>query len=236
MTTHGIIYGRVGWMYYVDGKPPLFTHPPYPADVNGEGRRFVIWGQMKNSEQDYKSYIQSHEWRERAYQAKERTNYRCQLCNEKGDNSSLHAHHRTYKRLGNELPEDITVLCSDCHAKFHDKLPSIPPTKPTKKLTIYKKILVTQSRTIVVRVYSYGSKTSQFILAKDAEKILRSYSGVDDYVIVCGRNILRQGSNLINISKEMISRLSHLDIDVTVYDGGKTIELEKDNYIFSGAI
>lgn len=69
---------------------------------------------------NYREYIQSPEWHERAEAAKERAGHRCRLCNIKG---SLHAHHRTYERLGKELPEDITVLCDDCHAKFHDIIP-----------------------------------------------------------------------------------------------------------------
>lgn len=71
-----------------------------------------------NKEQ-YKEYIASGEWKRRAEEAKERAGYRCQVCNSDGE---IHAHHRTYERLGAELPEDITVLCSNCHAVFHDKL------------------------------------------------------------------------------------------------------------------
>lgn len=69
---------------------------------------------------DYHKYIQSDEWKQKADDAKERADHKCQICN---SNGTLHAHHRTYERLGNELPEDITVLCSGCHGKFHDKIP-----------------------------------------------------------------------------------------------------------------
>ena len=65
----------------------------------------------------YEEYIKSTRWQMKADDAKERANYRCQLCNV--NVSTLHAHHRTYERLGNELPEDITVLCPECHRKFH---------------------------------------------------------------------------------------------------------------------
>ena len=72
----------------------------------------------------YAEYINSKEWRAKARDAKQRAGYRCQICNKVGNDLTLNAHHRTYKRLGHELPMDITVLCRDCHAKFHDKLPS----------------------------------------------------------------------------------------------------------------
>jgi len=70
---------------------------------------------------NYSEYIKSIEWRSRADDAKERAGYRCQLCNVHQREAALHAHHRTYERLGCELPGDITVLCKDCHAKLHDK-------------------------------------------------------------------------------------------------------------------
>ena len=66
----------------------------------------------------YEDYIQSERWKEKAYRAKKRAGFRCQLCNQGGE---LHAHHRTYVRLGYELPMDLTVLCSTCHEVFHDE-------------------------------------------------------------------------------------------------------------------
>lgn len=65
---------------------------------------------------DYYTYINSPEWQERAYQAKIDADYHCQVCYGTKD---LHAHHRTYIRLGHELPSDLTVLCADCHELFH---------------------------------------------------------------------------------------------------------------------
>ncbi len=64
---------------------------------------------------DYYTYIQSDRWRQKANQAKQRAGYRCQICNRSASETQLDAHHRTYERLGNEAPEDITVLCRDCH-------------------------------------------------------------------------------------------------------------------------
>ena len=68
---------------------------------------------------DYKWYIQSFIWKAKAHRAKELAGFKCQLCNA---NQELHAHHRTYDQLGFEKIEDITVLCADCHAKFHNKI------------------------------------------------------------------------------------------------------------------
>jgi len=70
----------------------------------------------------YQEYLQSDKWRQKADNAKERVGWHCQVCNASGIQNQLHAHHRTYENLGNEPPEDITVLCRKCHALFHDKL------------------------------------------------------------------------------------------------------------------
>lgn len=68
----------------------------------------------------YETYIQSPEWRAKANAAKQRAGFRCQVCNRPASQVQLDAHHRTYDRLGNELPEDITVLCHDCHKLFSE--------------------------------------------------------------------------------------------------------------------
>lgn len=67
---------------------------------------------------DYYSYIQSEEWRQRANAAKHRAGHRCQVCNRPSRDVTLDAHHRTYERLGNEDPDDITVLCRNCHELY----------------------------------------------------------------------------------------------------------------------
>lgn len=63
----------------------------------------------------YREYLKSKEWKEKSESAKERANYRCQICN---SNSNLETHHRTYERVGSELPEDLTVLCKECHQLY----------------------------------------------------------------------------------------------------------------------
>lgn len=64
----------------------------------------------------YADYLQSDHWRQVRSLALERADYRCQICNSK---FRLDAHHRTYERIGAEFPEDVTVLCHDCHGRHH---------------------------------------------------------------------------------------------------------------------
>lgn len=73
----------------------------------------------QDRKQSYKDYLQSPEWREKATAAKEKAGWKCQICNRDGNYSTLNAHHRTYERVRNELPEDLIVLCGGCHEVFH---------------------------------------------------------------------------------------------------------------------
>jgi hypothetical protein len=66
--------------------------------------------------EQYREYLQTSEWRERADAVKARFGGRCALCN---GTDWLEAHHRTYERVFHELPEDLTALCADCHRAYH---------------------------------------------------------------------------------------------------------------------
>jgi hypothetical protein len=66
------------------------------------------------------AYLCSEKWKKKREAALIRADHRCVICNSA---EALHVHHRTYERLGAELPGDLTVLCGDCHAHFHFKLP-----------------------------------------------------------------------------------------------------------------
>jgi uncharacterized protein YlaI len=75
---------------------------------------------------DMKAYLQTSAWKIRRDAAVLRDGGRCVICNSKDD---LQVHHRTYERLGNELPQDLTTLCGECHAHFHFKLPEFMPSE-----------------------------------------------------------------------------------------------------------
>jgi 5-methylcytosine-specific restriction endonuclease McrA len=67
---------------------------------------------------EYASYLETDGWHARRDAARRRAGDRCQLCNTA--HGALEVHHRTYERVGAEQPMDLTALCADCHAKFHD--------------------------------------------------------------------------------------------------------------------
>lgn len=71
---------------------------------------------------DYHSYIRSREWEIKATSAKCSAGWRCEECSRSGNRTTLHAHHKTYKRLYNEQKRDIQVLCDPCHKREHGRL------------------------------------------------------------------------------------------------------------------
>ena len=64
----------------------------------------------------YSEYLQTAAWEETRQAALQRSGGHCALCPREG--VPLEVHHRTYERLGEELPEDLTVLCSICHEVY----------------------------------------------------------------------------------------------------------------------
>jgi len=66
---------------------------------------------------DYQAYITSSAWRNSpARQAElKAAGYRCRICYRPGTEVELQVHHRTYERLGCELPGDLLCVCAECH-------------------------------------------------------------------------------------------------------------------------
>lgn len=66
----------------------------------------------------YAAYLRSPTWRAKREGALKNSWFRCEECGSQG--SDLHVHHVTYDRVGgDERPEDLQVLCSDCHYYHH---------------------------------------------------------------------------------------------------------------------
>lgn len=65
---------------------------------------------------DYQEYLKSAHWRAfKATHLRVRSNRLCFVCWKK----PVEIHHRTYRRLGSELPEDVVSLCGGCHERLH---------------------------------------------------------------------------------------------------------------------
>jgi len=64
----------------------------------------------------YVDYLASPSWQARREMTIAAAGGRCMLCYAAG---ALEVHHRTYERLGHELPSDLIALCSTCHEAYH---------------------------------------------------------------------------------------------------------------------
>lgn len=65
---------------------------------------------------NYHEYIRSDKWKQTRAHAIWVAAGRCQFCGPNTNGRPLEVHHNDYSRLGRERPEDLTVLCSLCHA------------------------------------------------------------------------------------------------------------------------
>lgn len=84
---------------------------PVPSSKEEEWAQIPIYNVA-----NYREYLSSEEWNARRTLALTRVEFRCQLCNSE---ERVEVHHRTYERIGRELPTDLTVLCHACHSTFH---------------------------------------------------------------------------------------------------------------------
>jgi 5-methylcytosine-specific restriction endonuclease McrA len=68
---------------------------------------------------EYDAYLQTPAWRERRRRVLERAGGVCEGC---GERRAVHAHHLSYRRLGDEMLWELVAVCYDCHAKLHPRL------------------------------------------------------------------------------------------------------------------
>lgn len=101
------------------GKP----FPHYDDNLDGQWRerksaeyRQIFQALAPSLAAEYEAYLCSTEWRERRKAVLARASDRCELC-QKADATQVH--HRTYIRLGSELPTDLLAVCENCHEILH---------------------------------------------------------------------------------------------------------------------
>lgn len=111
-----------------DGRVELAMRESWPAfrptagwvgiasSVDGDIARGRLLRQRELETMDYRTYLASPEWRATRTEKVAEAGGRCELCNSP---DSLHVHHRTYERRGNERTSDLTVLCRVCHEAYH---------------------------------------------------------------------------------------------------------------------
>ena len=103
---YGAIYGMFGRLQC-----------PNSVDVDALNKAYKTARAKLYRAMPYPEYLQTDHWQDLREEALERANHRCQVCNSNEDR--LETHHRCYDRRGDELPEDLIVLCRTCHELFH---------------------------------------------------------------------------------------------------------------------
>lgn len=89
----------------------------------------------------YKQYLRSEEWANIKVDLITLRGNRCQRCGKKKALSKLQVHHKTYKNIFLENPEDLELVCAPCHMAEHNLLkPKKAKVKkrPQKKLNIWQ--------------------------------------------------------------------------------------------------
>lgn len=76
---------------------------------------------------EYRMRLESREWKTLAKELKDFVHNKCQICGCSSPESGLHVHHLSYNHLGtNKEPEDLVVVCGDCHGTYHS-VHAMPP-------------------------------------------------------------------------------------------------------------
>ena len=93
-------------------------------DLTEETRKKIVCYSMNLGVDDHRPYnwfTNSPLWKYESSVFKLMCNYTCERCGEKHHPAHLVVHHISYEHIGSELnhPEDVTVLCTDCHLTTH---------------------------------------------------------------------------------------------------------------------
>jgi 5-methylcytosine-specific restriction endonuclease McrA len=76
---------------------------------------------MRYHSPEYTAYMQSPAWQARRRAALNAAGWCCEQCGMPRELVRLQVHHRTYERLGAELPSDLQVLCRPCHERADER-------------------------------------------------------------------------------------------------------------------
>jgi hypothetical protein len=81
---------------------------------------FSKWSRKKKpkvkKKPKYYEYIKSAAWKRKRQAAIKHHGICCKVC---GTSQNIGVHHLTYKNLGNEKMEDLTILCWEHHSEHH---------------------------------------------------------------------------------------------------------------------
>ncbi len=106
-------------------KPDLFDKTSAFEFITGrQPKRQTLWRKKDkpvkaktNRSFEYEEYLASPEWKLFRHNIIMARGKQCQSCLATGCRIDLH--HKHYKNFKNERPEDVILLCADCHVSLH---------------------------------------------------------------------------------------------------------------------
>jgi hypothetical protein len=69
------------------------------------------------TKKEYREYLRSNHWKLTKENKLKLAGYRCERCGVTSEAIKLNVHHIHYRTLNQEKPEDLQVVCDDCHRK-----------------------------------------------------------------------------------------------------------------------
>lgn len=72
---------------------------------------------MKRDEKAYRKHLTSSKWKQFRKDVMWDRDKKCECCG----GVAQHVHHWDYETFGNERPEDVAILCVECHEAIHHK-------------------------------------------------------------------------------------------------------------------
>lgn len=91
--------------------------------------------QISHNQAMHRAYLTTPIWQAKRQQALDLYGCICSRCKEFGND----VHHKTYERVGgDELMEDLEVLCRECHS-VHHSLDSISRSPKSRRRTIHRR-------------------------------------------------------------------------------------------------
>ena len=86
-----------------------------------------------NKFKSYSDYIKSKTWKKRRLKILKRAKGMCEECKIR---KATQVHHKTYKHLFNEYPNELIALCGTCHQQKHDLLTDEDIERRSERLLI----------------------------------------------------------------------------------------------------
>jgi len=76
----------------------------------------------------YQTYLDGEKWKEkrrstlaRVKSKSKRAVFQCEKCKEFFHADAIEVHHKTYRDIGSEKPNQLDVICKWCHSELHGK-------------------------------------------------------------------------------------------------------------------